>query len=252
MLGTDKAWEKFGRDEPYFGVLAHEKFTLKQIDQNRDEFFSSGNGAVARIIGRCEDHFGHVRRRRVLDHGCGVGRLTFAFAEQFEEVVALDVSPSMLVEAKANALQFGFSNVTFDVADDWLSNAVGTFDFVNSHMVLQHIPVRRGLRIMSRMLDKLKEGGGFHFHISIRTDRLRSRGLWWASHHVPGVKIIQNLRAGRRWNAPAMQMNNYPLNRVYALLASRNIMEVLVSPENHADFLTVSLSGRVPIAQRHR
>lgn len=252
MLGTDKAWEKFGREEPYFGVLAHEKFTLKQISQNRDEFFSSGDGAVARIISRCEDHFGHVRRGHVLDHGCGVGRLTFAFAEQFENVVALDVSPSMLAEAQENALQFGCSNVTFALADDRLSNAAGTFDFVNSHMVLQHVPVRRGLRIMSRMLDKLNDGGGFHFHVSIRTDRLRSRGLWWASHHVPGVKIIQNLCARRRWNAPAMQMNNYPLNRVLAMFASRNIVEILVSPENHADFLTVSLSGRVPLAPRQK
>lgn len=252
MLGTDKAWEKFGRDEPYFGVLAHQKFTLKQINQNRDEFFSSGNGAVARIIGRCEDHFGHVLRRRVLDHGCGVGRLTFPLAEQFENVVALDVSPSMLAEAKANALQFGFSNVTFALADDELSNAVGTFDFVNSHMVLQHIPVRRGLRVMSRMLDQLNDGGSFHFHISIRTDRLSSRVLWWVSHHVPGVKIIQNLCARRRWNAPAMQMNNYPLNRVLALLASRNIVEILVSPENHADFLTLSLSGRTPITPPYK
>lgn len=251
MLGTDKAWEKFGRDEPYFGVLAHEKFMLRQINQNRDEFFSSGRGAVETILGRYEAHFGHILRRRVLDHGCGVGRLTFPLAEQFENVVALDVSPSMLAEAKANALQFGHSNVTFALADDWLANAVGTFDFVNSHMVLQHIPVHRGLSIMSRMLDKVNDGGGFHFHISIRTDRFRSRALWWASHHVPGVKMIQNLCARRRWNAPAMQMNNYPLNQVLALLASRNIRGILVFPENHADFLTLSLCGRTPITPRH-
>ena len=246
MLSTDKAWERFGKDEPYFGVLADEKFTLEKIRQNRDEFFASGEGAVAQFLNRCEGHFGKLRKERALDHGCGVGRLTFALARQFATVIALDVSPSMLAEAKANAARFGAANVSLRLSDDRLSNASGKFDFVNSHMVLQHIPVRRGLRIVSRLLDKLDEGGGFHFHFSIRTDTLRSRALWWASHHVPGVKIVQNLGAGRRWDAPAMQMNNYPINKVLALLASHGVMEFLVSAENHAEFLTLSVIGKSP------
>lgn len=246
MLSTDKAWEKFGRDEPYFGVLADEKFTLEKIRQNRDEFFASGNDAVEQFLGRCEGHFGKLRRERALDHGCGVGRLTFALARQFANVVALDVSPSMLAEAKANAAEFGLSNADFRLSDDLLSNAAGKYDFVNSYMVLQHVPVRRGLRIVSRLLDRLDEGGGFHFHFSIRTDNLRSRALWWASHHLFGVKIIQNLCAGRRWDAPAMQMNNYRINQVLALLASRGVMEFLVSVEKHAEFLTLSVTGRSP------
>ena len=246
MLSTDKAWERFGRDEPYFGVLAHEKFSPGKIEQNRDEFFASGEGAVAQIIGQCEKHFGKLGRGRALDHGCGVGRLTFAFARQFDNVVALDVSPSMLAEARDNARRFGLSNVAFELSDDWLSKAGGTFDFVNSHMVLQHVPVRRGLRIVERLLEKLDPGGGFHFHFSVRSDSLRSRALWWASHHIPGVKIVQNIIARRRWNAPAMQMNNYPINRVVALLASRGVTQFLVSAENHAEFLTLSVVGIVP------
>jgi|SRR5579884_4106206 len=246
MLSTDKAWEKFGQKEPYFGVLADEKFTLAQIQQNRDEFFASGSGAVAQIIDRCEDHFGRLQRGRALDHGCGVGRLSFALAQQFADVVALDVSPSMLREAKANAQKLGSSNTIFALSDDQLSNAVGTFDFVNSYMVLQHVPVRRGLRIVSALLDKLNDGGGFHLHFSIRDDRLRSRALWWASHHLPGVKLIQNIIAGRAWNAPAMQMNNYPFNRILTLLTSRNITQILVSAERHSDFLTLSVTGKIP------
>jgi hypothetical protein len=116
-------------------------------------------------------------------------------------------------------------------------------------MVLQHIPVRRGLRIVARLLDKVGDGGGFHFHFCIRDDSLRSRALWWASHHIPGVKIIQNIRAGRPWNAPAMQMNNYPFNRILTLLASRNILEIVVSAENHAEFLTLSVMGTIPIGR---
>jgi SAM-dependent methyltransferase len=246
MLSTDKSWEKFGRDQPYFGVLADQKFSRDKIEENRDEFFASGQTAVSLIIGRCEEHFGEFRRERALDHGCGVGRLTFALAQQFATIVALDISPSMLAEAKANANRFGISNVAFDLSDDQLSNADGTFDFVNSYMVLQHVRARRGIRIASRLLDKARPGGGFHLHFSIRTDPLRSRALWWASHHIPGVKVFQNICVGRRWNAPAMQMNDYPLNRIVALLASRGIVEFLISTERHAEFLTLSVTGKMP------
>jgi predicted NAD/FAD-binding protein len=115
-------------------------------------------------------------------------------------------------------------------------------------MVLQHVRVRRGLRLLNRLMEKVRPGGGFHVHVSIRTDRLRSRALWWASHHIPGVKVWQNVFAGRRWNAPAMQMNNYPLNRIVVLLTAHGITEFLLCTEKHAEFVTVSIIGRKPPA----
>jgi SAM-dependent methyltransferase len=246
MLSTDQAWEKFGRDDPYFGVLADQRFTAENIAKNRDEFFASGRWSVARIIERYERHFDDLPRGRALDHGCGVGRLTLPLAQQFAAVVGLDVSPSMLAQARSNADGAGVSDIEFALADDRLSNAAGEFDFVNSYMVLQHIRVRRGLSILSRLLGKVKPGGGFQVHLSIRTDGIASRALWWASHHIPGVKIWQNICAGRPWNAPAMQMNNYPLSRIIVLLASHGITEVLISTEEHASFHTCSLIGTRP------
>jgi SAM-dependent methyltransferase len=246
MLRTDKAWEKFGSEEPYFGVLAHQKFTAENIHLNRDEFFASGQGAISQILARFEKHFGCLPRGRALDHGCGVGRLSLTLAREFDRVVGLDVSPSMLAEARENAGRSKATNLQFALADDDLSKAAGAFDFVNSYMVLQHVRVRRGLAILSRLIGKVKPGGGFHLHISIRTDGRARRFVWWASHHVPGVKIWQNIRAGRVWNAPAMQMNNYPLNRIIQLLSAEGIGELLISTEAHANFVTCSVTGRKP------
>lgn len=246
MLSTDKAWERFGKEAPYFGVLADEKFARASIEQNRDAFFASGTASARRILRQCERHFGALARGRALDHGCGVGRLSLPFAREFSEVVAVDVSRSMLAEARVNARREGIANLHFALADDGLSEATGEFDFVNSLMVLQHVPVRRGLAILECLLAKVCPGGGFHIHVSIRTDELRSRSLWWLSHHVLGVKIWQNICAGRPWNAPAMQMNNYRLNRIVVLLAESGISDFFVVTEQHGPFLTCGITGRKP------
>ena len=246
MLSTDKAWKKWGKLDPYFGVLAHERFAAGEIDRNRDEFFATGQAFVAGLLRQYEHHFGPLPRERSLDHGCGVGRLTLPLATHFSSVVGLDISPDMLAEAEANARRSGAANISFAAGDDALTNASGQFDFVNSHMVLQHVPVRRGLNILWRLVDVVRPGGGFHIHLCFRTDRGLPRLLYWASANVPGVKLWQNISAGRGWNAPAMQMNHYPLARVLRELRRRGIEDVLVTTEQHDRFVTCSLLGKKP------
>ena len=246
MLNTDKAWQKWGRDDPYFGVLAEDRFAAAHIHSTRDEFFASGSADVSGMLARIEHHFGPLARGRALDHGCGVGRLSLPLAGAFAEVVALDVAPAMLAEATVNAERAGVTNIRFLPADDSLSATAGSFDFVNSHLVLQHVPVGRGLAIIDALVDRVAPGGGFHLTISLRTDRGGKRWLYWASANIPGVKIWQNICAGRAWNAPAMQMNNYPLGQIVARLAARGVSDLFVTSHAEPRFVTCSLVGRTP------
>ena len=246
MSNTDRIWERWGRIDPYYGVLAHDRFSTANIETSRDEFFATGETHVAKLMARFEECFGPLDRGRALDHGCGVGRLTLPLARRFGEVVGVDVSPAMLSEAAANTRRTGLANIRYALADDRLTTAQGEFDFVNSYIVLQHVPVRRGIPILLALVEKTRPGGGFQIHLSVRTDGWRSRALWWSSIHIPGVKIIQNVMAGRAWNAPAMQMNDYPLGLVLTELARRGITDLLVSAERHDKFVTCSLIGRKP------
>lgn len=244
MLNTDKAWDQWGQSDPYFGVLADDRFARSNIARHRDEFFASGRDYIHHLLRRFETQFGELRRGRALDHGCGVGRLTIPLAVHFSDVVALDVSPHMIAHAKANAIAADLTNAHFILADDDLSSATGEFDFVNSHMVLQHIPVRRGLPILYRLLDKVRPGGGFHVQLSYRTESLPQALLYWSSANIPGVKMWQNICAGRCWDAPAMQINNYPINRVLSHFAVREVTDLLVSTEQHARFVLCSFLGK--------
>lgn len=246
MLDTDRHWKKWGRLDPYFAVLAHERFGAENIQDTHDEFLVTGRTFVADVLGRFELFFGAMPTGRALDHGCGVGRLSLPLSRFFPDVVAMDISPDMLAEARLNATRSGVDNVAFVLADDHLSNAPGQYDFVNSHMVLQHVPVRRGLPLLFRLIDKVRAGGGFHIHLSMRIDRWPLRLLYWASANIPGVKVWQNVCAGRPWNMPAMQMNNYPLHAILARLAAEGMTDLIVSAEPGPRFTSFSLIGRKP------
>ena len=100
MASSDRDWETWGADDPYYGVLTHAQFRKGAIDAHRDEFFASGTAFVTDLLARYQHHCGELPRGRALDFGCGVGRLTLAFAPHFAHVDGLDVSPSMLAEAR--------------------------------------------------------------------------------------------------------------------------------------------------------
>lgn len=249
MIGpnTDRDWRKWGRSDPYFGVLAHSDFSRGNLGRNREAFFATGEDYVAALLRDLETGGGSFGRRRALDHGCGTGRLTIPLSRRFDEVVALDVAPEMLGEAAANARGFERDNISFVQADDALSGAAGSFDLVLSHLVLQHVPVRRGRAIFRHLIERVAPGGAFHISVSVRNDRGGLRALYWASANLPLVKGVQNCLRGERWGAPAMQMNDYPLGGLVADLSARGVQRVELSLDPpHPRFQTVVLFGVVP------
>ncbi len=244
MKSTDAAWETWGQTDPYFAVVSHPQFRTGTLPHHREEFFAGGREIVARRIAEYEQVFGPLPRSTALDFGCGVGRLTLPLAEQFVGVTGLDISEAMLVEARRNAMDQGLSNVQFERSDDTLSAARGTYAFVHTYIVLQHIPTRRGMMIISELLDRVQPDGGFFLHVSVHTRGLAWRGLYWAVHHIPGLYKVNSLLKRRPMSDPAMQMNGYSAQQILASLAQRGIDSVHVTSELHNDVLTLGFLGR--------
>ena len=70
---------------------------------------------------------------RLIDLACGPGRLTFAIAERFAEVLAVDAEPAMIEAARREAEQRGVTNIRWQVAraEDFEAPAAA-FDLVTA------------------------------------------------------------------------------------------------------------------------
>jgi ubiquinone/menaquinone biosynthesis C-methylase UbiE len=100
---------------------------------------------------------------KVLDVGCGVGRVTFAFGEVCREVIGTDVSPEMIDRAdRFNRQRFHMDHVRFLVGSghDLSVFENETFDLVYCGLVLGHVPTQE---IIAHYLEEfhrvLKPGG---------------------------------------------------------------------------------------------
>jgi ubiquinone/menaquinone biosynthesis C-methylase UbiE len=99
---------------------------------------------------------------RLLDAGCGVGRLSIPLARlagEPGEVVALDVQEEMLAELRRAAEAEGLGNITTVRGAAGATPLPGPFDRALLSSVLGEIPVEQRVRSLQQIHRALKPGG---------------------------------------------------------------------------------------------
>lgn len=243
-MSTDTDWDKWGKNDPYFGVLSAEEYRADKLsDKARAEFFQSGSDYIDEVLATIRTRFDAAYRpSSSLDFGCGVGRLVVPLAGQSKSVVGVDVSDNMLAEAKSNCEQRGLQNVSFAKSDDDLSQVDGPFDLIHSCLVLQHIPTRRGMRIIDNLLEHLAPGGVIAIQFYYRCDAPKLlRALVKLRYRLPIANNFRNLLRGRPWDEPAMQLHTYPLDEVIDMLKAAGAHQVYMHPFTYGEFQSVAL-----------
>ena len=215
---TDDYWERVASTEPYWGVLTEDKYRSGNMTaEDRQLFFQSGERHVAHVFGTIRRHLKpDFKPKTALDFGCGVGRVVIPMSRQVARTVGVDIAPSMLLEAKNNCKERGIGNVELLQAgqgQDLLPRHC-RFDFVHSVLVLQHIPVARGVQIFKRLLDHLEDDGIAAVHF-----------VCWMKPRWPALRALRNhLSFGDRiWEArlklpSRMQMHSYDLNTLLLII----------------------------------
>lgn len=157
---TATYWSTVGEKAPHWSVVTDPRFTADRIAENEALFFDTGRGDLALLIaalaraGRDPAEF-----PRVLEYGCGVGRLTGHLAGCFGTVQALDISPPHLRLARAHLAQLGHGNVTFHQVTPAALHPGDAFDLWFTRIVLQHNPPPVIHRILDLMLLRLAPRG---------------------------------------------------------------------------------------------
>lgn len=134
-----ETWEVLGKEDPLWAIYTHPDKRGGRWDLR--EFMETGEQAVAHyseLIATYVDTramFSHV-----LDFGCGVGRLTFAWGNRAKRVTGVDISSGMLQIANNNLAGREHINFILNQSDDLRVFKEGEFDLVFSFVCLQHMP----------------------------------------------------------------------------------------------------------------
>jgi SAM-dependent methyltransferase len=185
-------WNRFARRDPLWAILTDP--AKKGGRWSVDEFFRSGQDEVARLIERLAATDLTLPGGRALDFGCGIGRVTSALADHFDEVVGVDVAPAMLDLARD--LNAGRSRCRFMRNDrpDLTLFADAAFDFVYSNLVLQHMRPGLAARYIAEMLRVLKPGGLLVFQMPAPIEHPVIGGRLKRSIPRPVVAVYRRLK----------------------------------------------------------
>jgi SAM-dependent methyltransferase len=229
---AESTWEWYGANDPYYGVIAHPRF---RNSETRAEFFATGERYVEALLRTIRQHLDRdFAPSRLLDFGCGVGRVLIPLARISSSAVGVDISFGMRQEASKNCAEAGLKNVTLVSS---VAEASGSYNFIHSSIVFQHMPVKVGLRTMTQLCQKLSNGGIVSIHFPIAQSKSYVRRVsYWIRCHIPGINPIltpvANMIHGRPARLPMMQMNLYPLNVVVTLIKPYcNVALLQIAPE---------------------
>ena len=157
-------WTALGEDDPLWAILSRPDKRGGRWDA--DSFFAAGELEIDGVERHCAA-LGRPREHRVaLDFGCGVGRLSRALSSRYAQVIAVDISPSMI--AQARTLHAGFPNVRFveNATPRLAFLADASVDLVYSVITLHHMPAQLQLGYIGEFLRVLAPGGVAVFQIA--------------------------------------------------------------------------------------
>ena len=156
-------WESLARHDPLWAVLSDP--TRKGRKWDLPSFLETGRREISTLFYLLEDLKIAVDGRRALDFGCGVGRVTQALAEHFEQVIGVDISETMVRLAGRLNRHGDRVRYVLNQTDDLAVFPDPEFSFIYTNIVLQHIPPPPAWKYLAEFWRVLAPGGLLIFQL---------------------------------------------------------------------------------------
>ena len=130
-------WDARAKIDPLYSIYTDAK--------DAKQFWNSGEHDVRGIIKSDKEFFqiltkGKPKSMKILEIGCGIGRLLIPMSKIFGEVIGVDVSPEMIRIGKEYTKNISNCKLFENNGRDLSMFSDNSFDFCYSHFVFQHIP----------------------------------------------------------------------------------------------------------------
>ena len=196
QLSMKKDWDARAREAPLKAIAC---------DDGKDEavFQASGRRDAAIVLEGVEPLL--AARERVLEIGCGVGRLLEPLTANFRSVHGVDVSGEMVRQGHARMVHLPQVQLLEVDGSGTLPFADGSFDFCFSYITFHHIPDKRVVHAyLAEAFRILKPGGIFRFHTFGRLEgfwqtvreSLTRKSTWRGAKYTEREAIAMTRQAG--------------------------------------------------------
>jgi SAM-dependent methyltransferase len=196
------AWNTLGEKDPMWAVLT--EHTRRGGKWDPEEFFATGRREIGEVLASLAPLGLPAGRRSALDFGCGVGRLTQALAEHFDDVTGVDIAASMLESAR----RFNDRPNVHFVLNEQPHLAVvpdASIDLVYTTIVLQHMAPELALGYLDEFARVLRPGGAAVFTLPTGP----SGTLVGRLYRVVPASFVHSLKK-RLWGA-VIDMHGVPM-----------------------------------------
>jgi len=162
-----QVWETLGEEDPLWAVVSRPDKRGGRWELQ--DFLATGREDVARFrsalhaLPAAPDRFAHV-----LDFGCGVGRLSLAWADHADRVTGVDISEPMVRQARRLAADRPQLEFVVNPRPDLSVFPDATFDLCFSHICLQHMPWSLAAGYLREFARVCRPGGWLAFQLPSR------------------------------------------------------------------------------------
>jgi len=172
---SKREWDALAEENAKYYIVSKKGPAIDEV-----EFRTIGEGNYRDLILEdplIKEHIGTFADKRVLDIGCGVGRLMEFFARDFNLVDGVDIS-QIMVEKGTHRLKH-LNNVRFTTGDgEHYPFQDDSFDLVFSYIVFQHMPSVEVIRENFKEIRRVLKPTGIA-KIQIRGNQPVRKGTWF-------------------------------------------------------------------------